>query len=167
MWTTASSSSTTFSLISFKFNIISVTSSSTPGIVENSWSTPSNLTETIAAPCRDESRILLNALPIVIPNPLSRGSHVNFPYEFVELPRSISTRLGLINSRQFLLIKSTKKASPFDLLFSIGDWPLFISKCQESIVNNQLACHTLFRIQFYNKLFLNGHCNIFSIRQGF
>ena len=37
----------------FKFKIISVTSSTTPAMVENSWSTPSILIEVIAKPSRD------------------------------------------------------------------------------------------------------------------
>ena len=46
---------------------ISVTSSTTPEIVENSWSTPSILTEVIANPSKAESITLLSALPTVNP----------------------------------------------------------------------------------------------------
>ena len=65
---------------SFKVNIISVTSSLTPGIVENSWRTPSIFIAFTATPGNDDNNILLNALPIVIPYPLSRGSITNLPY---------------------------------------------------------------------------------------
>ena len=51
----------------FKFKIISVTSSTTPAIVENSWSTPSIFTEVIANPSREDNKTLLRALPTVKP----------------------------------------------------------------------------------------------------
>ena len=50
-------------LICFRFKMISVTSSTTPEIVENSWSTPSILTEVIANPSSEESKTLLKAFP--------------------------------------------------------------------------------------------------------
>ena len=65
---------------SFNANIISVTSSLTPGTVENSWRTPSIFIELTATPGKDDNNILLKALPIVMPYPLYRGSTTNFPY---------------------------------------------------------------------------------------
>ena len=62
-----SSSSTTISLT---FNIMSVTASFTPGIVENSFNTPSILSPFIADPGIDDNNILLKAFPIVFPYPL-------------------------------------------------------------------------------------------------
>ena len=59
--------------------INSVTSSLTPGTVENSWSTPSILTDVVAAPGKDDKRILLSAFPKVIPYPLSSGSTTYLP----------------------------------------------------------------------------------------
>ena len=44
---------------------MSVTSSLTPSIVENSWATPSIRTEVTAAPTSDESRTLRSELPNV------------------------------------------------------------------------------------------------------
>ena len=52
---------------SFNANIISVTSSFTPGIVENSCYTPSIFIECTATPGKDDNNILLRAFPIVIP----------------------------------------------------------------------------------------------------
>jgi len=52
---------------SFNDNIISVTSSFTPGIVENSCNTPSIFIEFTATPGKDDNNILLRAFPIVIP----------------------------------------------------------------------------------------------------
>jgi hypothetical protein len=65
--------------------------------------TESNLTETMAAPCKDERIIRLKELPMVIPNPLSSGSHTNLPYEGVLLT---STFFGFISDCQFMNIMS-------------------------------------------------------------
>jgi len=48
-------------------SISSVTSSVTPGTVENSCCTPSILIEVAAAPGNDESKILRSELPRVVP----------------------------------------------------------------------------------------------------
>ena len=61
------------------FKIIIATSSLTPGIVVNSWYTPSALIENTAAPGNEEINTRLNALPKVIPKPLSSGSRTNLP----------------------------------------------------------------------------------------
>ena len=53
---------------------MSVTSSSTPGIDENSCSTPSICIEVTAAPCSDDSSTRRSALPRVRPKPRSSGS---------------------------------------------------------------------------------------------
>lgn len=63
--------------------MISVTSSFTPLIVENSWSTPLILIPTAAAPGKDAKSIRLKLFPIVIPNPRSSGSTVNWAYAFL------------------------------------------------------------------------------------
>ena len=73
-----SSLSNVFNLTFFKFRIISGTSSTTFGMVENSCTTPSIFTLVIALPGSDESRILLNEFPIVTPYPRSNGSQTNF-----------------------------------------------------------------------------------------
>ena len=52
----------------------SVTSSLTPGSVENSCETPSILTELTAAPSSDDRRTRRSALPNVCPKPRSSGS---------------------------------------------------------------------------------------------
>ena len=55
----------------------STVSSTTPGIVENSCSTPSIFTYVTAAPGIDESSMRRSALPSVIPKPRSSGSITN------------------------------------------------------------------------------------------
>ena len=62
-----SSTSSNFNLTFFKLIIISGTSSTTFGIVENSCKAPSILTLVIAHPGSDESNILLKEFPIVTP----------------------------------------------------------------------------------------------------
>ena len=54
-------------IIFLMFKTISGTSSTTPGILENSCKTPSILIEVMALPSIEEMRILLKELPIVMP----------------------------------------------------------------------------------------------------
>ena len=63
----------------FKFKMISVTSSFTYGIDENSWATPSMDTDVTAAPFSVLSSTRRNAFPRVVPKPGSSGSISNFP----------------------------------------------------------------------------------------
>ena len=51
----------------FTLRTISVTSSFTPGMVENSCCTPAILIEVTAVPGRDESRMRRRELPNVVP----------------------------------------------------------------------------------------------------
>ena len=86
------------------FNIMSVTSSLTPEIAENSCKTPSILTEVIALPCNEDNRILRKELPIVNPNPFSSGSTVSLETFLPELSSFISILFGFISSCQFFSI---------------------------------------------------------------
>ena len=63
-----------------RFRMISVTSSLTPGTVENSCNTPSMRTDETATPGNEESKTLRSELPRVVPKPRSSGSMTNFPY---------------------------------------------------------------------------------------
>ena len=69
----------------FKLRMMSVTSSTTPGMVENSWSTPWIRTAVMAAPLIEDSRIRRKALPTVVPYPRSNGWAVNRPYVDVKV----------------------------------------------------------------------------------
>ena len=64
----------TRSAISLMLRTMLVTSSRTPGIEENSCSTPSICTVVMAAPCSDDSSTRRSALPSVMPKPRSSGS---------------------------------------------------------------------------------------------
>ena len=54
-------------IIFLTFKTISVTSSLTPLIDENSCSTPSILIPKTATPCKEDNKTLLRALPNVVP----------------------------------------------------------------------------------------------------
>ena len=68
--------------------MMSVASSTTPGIGENSWSTPSIFTAVTAAPSIDDSSTRRNAFPIVVPNPRSNGCAWKRPKRSVNVLRS-------------------------------------------------------------------------------
>ena len=87
----------------FTFNTMSVTSSLTPFIDENSWRTPSIWIAVTAAPWIDDSKILLNEFPIVWPKPFSKGSAIMFATVLSSL-LVIFNLLGLIRAFQFLSI---------------------------------------------------------------
>ena len=74
--------------------MMSVASSTTPGIGENSWSTPSIFTAVMAAPSTEESSTRRSALPIVVPNPRSKGCAWNRAKRSVSVSRSSSSRFG-------------------------------------------------------------------------
>ena len=57
--------------------MMSVTSSTTPAMVSNSWSASSNRTCVIAAPGIDDSRVRRSELPSVWPKPGSSGPTAN------------------------------------------------------------------------------------------
>ena len=87
----------------FTFNTMSVTSSLTPLIEENSWRTPSIWIAETAAPWIEDNKILLNELPFVCPNPFSKGSATTFAIVLSSL-LLISNLFGLIKAFQFLSI---------------------------------------------------------------
>src|SRR5216110_3251754 len=63
----------------FRFRMMSVTSSRTPGIVVNSCEMPSIFTEVTAAPSSDESSTRRSEFPNVYPKPRSSGSITKTP----------------------------------------------------------------------------------------
>jgi hypothetical protein len=80
---------------------MSVTSSRTPAIVENSCSTPSIWIAVIAAPWSEERSTRRSALPSVMPNPRSSGSTTITASRSGRRPGWTSSRCGLIRSCQF------------------------------------------------------------------
>src|SRR5262245_8616646 len=95
--------------ISLMLSTMSVTSSRTPAIEENSCNTPSICTDCTAAPCSEDSRIRRSALPSVTPKPRSSGSATHVATRAGSLPMETWSLFGLINSCQFFWITS----SPF------------------------------------------------------
>ena len=78
----------------FRFRMMSVASSTTPGIEENSCSTPSIFTAVIAAPSIELSSARRNPFPTVVPQPRSNGCAENRPYRSVSDSSSDARRFG-------------------------------------------------------------------------
>src|SRR3954452_13691195 len=96
--------------ISFRLRTMSVTSSLTPEMVENSCATPSIRTLVTAAPASDDSSTRRSELPNVSPKPRSSGSIVNEP----RLSSTFSAEIwGVWNSSMgFLRVGSQPPGDP-------------------------------------------------------
>src|SRR5579864_5277238 len=81
----------------FRLRIMSVASSTTPGIGLNSWATPSIRTAVIAAPSIELSSTRRKPVPMVDPNPRSKGWAVNIPYRSVSVSVLATNRFGFWN----------------------------------------------------------------------
>src|SRR4249920_3101277 len=81
----------------FRFKMMSVASSTTPGMGLNSWATPSIRTAVIAAPSIELSSTRRRPVPIVDPNPRSKGWAVNIPYRSVSVSVFATSRFGFWN----------------------------------------------------------------------
>ncbi len=90
--------------MSLMFSTMSVTSSRTPAIEENSCSTPSMCTDCTAAPCSDDSRMRRSALPSVWPKPRSSGSATRVAKRVGSVPGVTWSLFGRISSCQFFWI---------------------------------------------------------------
>src|SRR6266404_7323076 len=90
--------------MSLMLSTMSVTSSRTPAIEENSCSTPSMCTDCTAAPCSDDSRMRRSALPSVWPKPRSSGSATKVAKRFASVPGVTWSLFGRISSCQFFWI---------------------------------------------------------------
>src|SRR3990167_1383649 len=102
-------------MMDFILSIISVTSSTTPGILVNSCFTPLILTEVTALPSRDDNKTLRRLLPIVIPYPLSKGSAVNFPYVPLSVSWSTVMRAGSSKPLHRIRIRTSHLKAYIDL----------------------------------------------------
>src|SRR6185437_3912607 len=80
--------------ICFRLRMISVASSTTPGMGENSCSTPSIRTAVIAAPSMELSSTRRRLLPMVVPKPRWKGCAVNMPYRSVRVSVLATNRFG-------------------------------------------------------------------------
>ena len=90
--------------MSLMLSTMSVTSSRTPAIEENSCSTPSICTDCTAAPCSDDSRMRRSALPSVWPKPRSSGSATTVANRVASVPGVTCSLFGRISSCQFFWI---------------------------------------------------------------
>src|SRR6202789_2552397 len=99
--------------ICFRFRMMSVASSTTPVIDWNSCNTPSILTAVTAAPSIDESSVRRSALPIVVPNPRSKGWALNLPKLGVRVSCSTARRLGFWKPLQSMVVLSSSPREAF------------------------------------------------------
>src|SRR5271165_6607978 len=90
--------------MSLMLRTISVTSSRTPAMEENSCSTPSMCTDCTAAPCSEDNRTRRSALPRVWPKPRSKGSATSVAKREASEPCVTWSLLGRISSCQFFWI---------------------------------------------------------------
>ena len=90
--------------MSLMLRTMSVTSSRTPGIDENSCSTPSICTDCTAAPCSDDNSMRRSALPSVTPKPRSSGSATTVASRLASEPAATWSLFGRISSCQFFWI---------------------------------------------------------------
>src|SRR5436309_5351638 len=93
-----------FTTSDFTLSTMSVTSSSTPGIVVNSCCALRTLIWVTALPSRLESSTRRRLLPIVVPKPRSNGSAVNLPYVPESDVASTLTMLGSSKPRHRICI---------------------------------------------------------------
>src|SRR5436305_10032754 len=107
----------------FRLRMMSVASSTTPGIDWNSCSTPSILTAVTAAPSMDESSTRRRLWPIVVPSPRSKGCAQKRPYLSVNDSLSVARRLGFWNPLQSI------SSSPFGQVAQRGNPTGPISDC--------------------------------------
>src|SRR5665213_1022906 len=83
--------------ICFRFRMMSVASSTTPGMGLNSWATPSIRTAVMAAPSIELISTRRKPVPMVDPNPRSKGWAVNIPYRSVSVSVLATNRFGFWN----------------------------------------------------------------------
>src|SRR5579871_6909616 len=100
--------------MSLMLSTMSVTSSRTPAIEENSCSTPSMCTDCTAAPCSEESRMRRSALPSVWPKPRSSGSATSVAKRVASWPAVTWSLFGRISSCQFFWIVTVFTHGPVD-----------------------------------------------------
>src|SRR5215217_3224775 len=108
--------------IVFTLRTISVTSSRTPGIDENSCSTPSICTEVTAAPWSDDRRTRRSALPSVVPKPRSNGSATTVAIRLGSSPGATSSLFGLMSSCQFFWITFVPFWGKGEWQLASGEW---------------------------------------------
>src|SRR5262245_52497835 len=113
------------SAISLMLRMMLVTSSRTPGIDENSCSTPSICTVVMAALCSEECSTRRRALPRAMPTPRSSGSATMVAILSFCRPGSTASLLGRIRSCQFLC----RTFATLDLMSSWGRSAAWISPC--------------------------------------
>src|SRR3954454_6978529 len=127
--------------ISLRLRTMSVTSSFTPVIVENSCATPSMRTLVTAAPASDDSRTRRSELPNVEPKPRSSGSIVNEP----RLSSTFSAEIwGVWNSSMgFLRVGSQPPGDPRNAVGRAADGLLRVELDDELLLHRRVDLRPL------------------------
>src|SRR6266436_3437092 len=95
-----------------RLRMMSVASSTTPGIEENSCRTPSIFTAVMAAPSMELSKARRRALPTVVPQPRSNGCAEKRPYFSVSDSSSDARRFGFWKPFHIVFLPSGPKSAP-------------------------------------------------------
>src|SRR5580692_8077299 len=106
--------------MSLMLSTMSVTSSRTPAIEENSCSTPSMCTDWTAAPCSEDNRMRRSALPSVWPKPRSSGSATRVAKRIGSVPGVTCSLFGRISSCQFFWIVTVSPMG--QLICQLNHW---------------------------------------------
>ncbi len=168
---------------------MSVASSTTPGIGENSCSTPSIFTAVIAAPSIDDSSTRRRALPMVVPNPRSKGCAWKRPNRSVRVSRSNveplgplkifpehrvrSFRTGRQPGLQTCVLRPPAARRRSEGLRAGGDervdaWRFTVAESRGSHPRQLSTCNcqlVLLRIQLDDQLLLHGQVDLLARRQ--
>src|ERR1700678_4086746 len=130
----------------FRFRMMSVASSTTPGIGEHSCHPPSIFTAGIAAPSIELNSARRKEFPTVVPHPRSKGCAENFPYLSVRVSGSAANRFGFWK--------------PFHISTLL--WPVCGGPTHFSTLNN----FVLLRIQFDDQLLVHRRrLHVFAARK--
>src|ERR1700678_389069 len=140
-----------FSGTCLRFRMMSVASSTTPGIGENSCNTPSIFTAVMAAPSIELKSARRREFPTVVPHPRSKGCAENFPYLSVRVSGSAANRFGF-----------WKPFHISTLLWPVCCGPTRFSNCVSTLNN-----FVLLRVQFDDQLFVHRRrLHVFAARHG-
>jgi nucleoside-diphosphate-sugar epimerase len=99
---------------------MSVTSSTTPGRLENSCWTPAMRTEVMAAPSSEESSTRRRELPMVWPYPRSKGSAMNWACVNVNGTRNMIQGGLRCGAEHFVLVSSISVTYPYTTPYSLS-----------------------------------------------
>src|ERR1700745_1498477 len=156
--------------------MMSVASSTTPGMDWNSCSTPSILTAVTAAPSMELSSTRRSALPMVVPNPRSNGCAQKIPYLSVRVEVSTARRFGFWKPFQSMCFSfdhmaqprlpgSPSRLSALRRLIWCEMGKIKASTTKDMKYHEGLRGIPLLAVQLNNQLLVHRQLNIFALGQ--